>query len=754
MTVKKHLRAQEVALHNRLPCLYLVDSGGAFLPLQDDVFPDREHFGRIFFNQATMSAEGIAQVAAVMGSCTAGGAYVPAMSDETIIVREEGTIFLGGPPLVKAATGEEVTAEELGGGDVHARTSGVADHLADDDRHALEIARSIVRTLPAQAAPPWERVAPRPPAEDPDGLLDLVPLDSRRPYDVRDALRRIVDGGDLQEFKELYGTTLVTAFAHIDGHPVGIVANNGILFSESALKGAHFIELCDVRGIPLLFVQNIAGFMVGRDYEAGGIAKDGAKLVTAVATARVPKLTVVIGGSFGAGNYGMCGRAYSPRFLFMWPNARISVMGGEQAGAVMTAVGQPEVGAKLRDQYEHQGRPVYATARLWDDGIIDPRDTRGVLAQALAACAGAPLGPIRRGRVQDVVRTILPARCPCSLASSAAAASSSGYVAPDRDLEAPLADEGDDLAQRRLQVAHAAAAVDRDALGDVVEPRDREHPLGAARQLDRHRQLAAAAGRVERGVDAVGRHLAHALGESVAVADRDGAPAAQQLVVGLARRADHAGAARDGELHRERAHPARGRVDEQRLALARRRGARAPSRPRRPRRRARPRPPTAGRRASATSRSSAASADVAYDGVADWPRTASPTASAVTPSPSASTTPATSLPSPAGNAFGSPGTEPCRTFQSNGLTPAARTARRTWPGPGASSPISATWRTSVAPCSLNRAAVGIAGQRYPRPSRGPAPHVPARPADHQVEGAQRVCTSAAVRSAPGDRFTS
>jgi 3-methylcrotonyl-CoA carboxylase beta subunit len=397
MTVKKHLRAQEVALHNHLPCVYLVDSGGAFLPLQDDVFPDREHFGRIFFNQATMSAEGIAQVAAVMGSCTAGGAYVPAMSDETIIVRDEGTIFLGGPPLVKAATGEEVTAEELGGGDVHARTSGVADHLADDDRHALEIARSIVRTLPAQASPPWERVPPRPPAEDPDGLLDLVPLDSRRPYDVRDALRRIVDGGDLQEFKELYGTTLVTAFAHIDGHPVGIVANNGILFSESALKGAHFIELCDVRGIPLLFVQNIAGFMVGRDYEAGGIAKDGAKLVTAVATARVPKLTVVIGGSFGAGNYGMCGRAYSPRFLFMWPNARISVMGGEQAGAVMTAVGQPEVGAKLRDQYEHQGRPVYATARLWDDGIIDPRDTRSVLAQALAACAGAPLGPIRRG---------------------------------------------------------------------------------------------------------------------------------------------------------------------------------------------------------------------------------------------------------------------------------------------------------------------------------------------------------------------
>jgi 3-methylcrotonyl-CoA carboxylase beta subunit len=397
MTVKKHLRAQEVALQNRLPCIYLVDSGGAFLPLQDEVFPDREHFGRIFFNQATMSAEGIAQVAAVMGSCTAGGAYVPAMSDETIIVREQGTIFLGGPPLVKAATGEEVTAEELGGGDVHARTSGVADHLADDDGHALEIARGIVRTLPAAPAPPWARIPPRPPAEDPDGLLDLVPLDSRRPYDIRDVLRRIVDAGELQEFKELYGTTLVTAFAHLDGHPVGIVANNGILFSESALKGAHFIELCDLRGIPLLFVQNIAGFMVGRDYEAGGIAKDGAKLVTAVATARVPKLTVVVGGSFGAGNYGMCGRAYSPRFLFMWPNARISVMGGEQAGAVMTAVGQPEVGARLRDQYEHQGRPVYATARLWDDGVIDPRDTRGVLAQALAACAGAPLGPLRRG---------------------------------------------------------------------------------------------------------------------------------------------------------------------------------------------------------------------------------------------------------------------------------------------------------------------------------------------------------------------
>jgi 3-methylcrotonyl-CoA carboxylase beta subunit len=332
-----------------------------------------------------------------MGSCTAGGAYVPAMSDETVIVREQGTIFLGGPPLVKAATGEEVTAEELGGGDVHARTSGVADHLAEDDRHALEIVRSIVRTLPAPPPPPWERLPPRPPAGDPDGILDLVPLDARRPYDVREVLRRIVDGGELHEFKELYGTTLVCAFAHLDGHPVGIVANNGILFSESSLKGAHFIELCDIRGIPLLFVQNITGFMVGRDYEAGGIAKDGAKLVTAVATARVPKLTVVIGGSFGAGNYGMCGRAYSPRFLFMWPNARISVMGGEQAGAVMTQVGQAEVGARLREQYEHQGRPVYSTARLWDDGIIDPRATRDVLAEALAACACAPLGPISRG---------------------------------------------------------------------------------------------------------------------------------------------------------------------------------------------------------------------------------------------------------------------------------------------------------------------------------------------------------------------
>jgi 3-methylcrotonyl-CoA carboxylase beta subunit len=397
MTVKKHLRAQEVALHNHLPCVYLVDSGGAFLPMQDEVFPDREHFGRIFYNQATMSKLAIPQVACVMGSCTAGGAYVPAMSDETVIVREQGTIFLGGPPLVKAATGEEVTAEELGGGDVHARTSGVVDHLAADDEHALEIVRDIVATLPPDTAPPWHRVEPRPPAEDPDTILDVVPLDTRRPYDVRDVLRRIVDGGELHEFKELYGTTLICAFAHLDGHPVGILANNGILFSESSLKGAHFIELCDRRGIPLLFIQNISGFMVGKAYESGGIAKDGAKLVTAVACARVPKLTVVIGGSFGAGNYGMCGRAYSPRFLFMWPNARISVMGGEQAATVMTEVGQAETGARLKEQYEHQGRPVYSTARLWDDGIIDPRRTRDVLAQALAACANAPLGELGYG---------------------------------------------------------------------------------------------------------------------------------------------------------------------------------------------------------------------------------------------------------------------------------------------------------------------------------------------------------------------
>ncbi len=397
MTVRKHLRAQEIALQNRLPCIYLVDSGGAFLPLQDEVFPDRDHFGRIFYNQANLSKLGIAQIACVMGSCTAGGAYVPAMCDETVIVRNQGTIFLGGPPLVKAATGEEVSAEELGGGDVHARTSGVVDHLADNDDHALQIVREIVSTLPPIPTPPWGRLDPRPPAADADELLDVVPLDTRTPYDVREVLTRIVDASELHEFKALYGTTVVCAFAHIDGHPVGIIANNGILFSESALKAAHFIELCDRRGIPLLFVQNVAGFMVGRDYEAGGIAKDGAKLVTAVACARVPKLTIVIGGSFGAGNYGMCGRAYSPRFLFMWPNARISVMGGEQAAAVMQEVGQEAAGAQLREQYELQGRPIYSTARLWDDGIIDPRATRTVLAMALSVCGHAPLEALGYG---------------------------------------------------------------------------------------------------------------------------------------------------------------------------------------------------------------------------------------------------------------------------------------------------------------------------------------------------------------------
>ncbi len=397
MTVKKHLRAQEVALHNHLPCIYLVDSGGAFLPLQDEVFPDREHFGRIFFNQATMSARDIPQISAVMGSCTAGGAYVPAMSDETIIVAGQGTIFLGGPPLVKAATGEEVTAEELGGGELHARSSGVVDHLAEDDEHALELLRAIVSELPPAGQPAWERRAPREPAAAAGDLLDVVPLDAQTPYDVRDLLRRLVDGSELREFKQLYGQTVVCAFAHLDGHPVGLIANNGILFSDSSLKATHFIELCDRRRIPLVFVQNVSGFMVGRDYEAGGIARDGAKLVTAVSCARVPKLTVIVGGSFGAGNYGMCGRAYSPRFLFMWPNARISVMGGEQAATVMTEVGQAETGATLREQYEHQGRPIYSTARLWDDGIIDPRRTREVLSDALEACRWAPLEPTRYG---------------------------------------------------------------------------------------------------------------------------------------------------------------------------------------------------------------------------------------------------------------------------------------------------------------------------------------------------------------------
>jgi len=391
VTVKKHLRAQRAALENRLPCVYLVDSGGAFLPLQDKVFPDREHFGRIFFNQANMSAQGIPQIAAVMGSCTAGGAYVPAMSDETVIVRNQGTIFLGGPPLVKAATGEEVTAEELGGGDLHARTSGVVDHLADDDDHALRIVRSIVGTLPSKPACPWERAPVEAPAVDPSTLYGAVPPDSRTPSDPREIVARIADGSRFHEFKAEYGTTVVTGFAHVHGHPLGIVANQGILFSESSLKAAHFVELCDQRGVPLLFLQNISGFMVGRQYEAGGIAKDGAKLVAAVSTARVPKLTVIVGGSFGAGNYGMCGRAYDPRFLWTWPNARISVMGGEQAATVMTEVGQPDVGAQLKKQYERQGHPYYATARLWDDGVIDPLDTRDVVGLALGACANAPL---------------------------------------------------------------------------------------------------------------------------------------------------------------------------------------------------------------------------------------------------------------------------------------------------------------------------------------------------------------------------
>jgi 3-methylcrotonyl-CoA carboxylase beta subunit len=405
MTVKKHLRAQEVARANRLPCVYLVDSGGAFLPMQDEVFPDRDHFGRIFFNQAQLSGAGIPQVAAVLGSCTAGGAYVPAMSDESVIVKDQGTIFLGGPPLVKAATGEVVTAEELGGGDVHARRSGVVDHLANDDAHALEIVRSIVGTF--ERVPASRRVHDvEEPAEDPTGLYDVVPTDPRTPYDVREVIRRIVDASRFHEFKALYGETLVCGFARVWGHPVGIVANNGILFSSSSLKGAHFIELCNQRGVPLVFLQNITGFMVGREYENGGIARDGAKLVTAVACSVVPKFTVVIGGSFGAGNYGMCGRAYDPRFLWMWPNARISVMGGEQAAAVLATVRRDGLEARgeewstadeeafrapIEEQYERQGSPYYSTARLWDDGVIDPLDTRRVLGLGLAAAANAPV---------------------------------------------------------------------------------------------------------------------------------------------------------------------------------------------------------------------------------------------------------------------------------------------------------------------------------------------------------------------------
>lgn len=412
MTVKKHLRAQDVARENRLPCVYLVDSGGANLPNQDEVFPDRDHFGRIFYNQANMSAEGIAQIAAVMGSCTAGGAYVPAMSDESIIVREQGTIFLGGPPLVKAATGEVVSAEDLGGAEVHTRISGVADHMAENDTHALAIARRIVGTLNRQKP---SSVVTRPPVDpllDPAELYGIVPSDLKRPYDVRDVIGRIVDGSEFDEFKKLYGTTLVCGFAHIWGYPVGIVANNGILFSESAQKGAHFVELCSQRGIPLIFLQNITGFMVGSKYESGGIAKDGAKLVTAVATTKVPKFTVILGGSFGAGNYGMCGRAYSPRFLWMWPNARISVMGGEQAANVLATVKEDNMARTgevwsaedrkafmdpVRQQYEDQGNPYYATARLWDDGVIDPMDTRRVLGLGLSAALNAPIEPTQFG---------------------------------------------------------------------------------------------------------------------------------------------------------------------------------------------------------------------------------------------------------------------------------------------------------------------------------------------------------------------
>jgi len=412
VTVKKHLRAQEIARENNLPCIYLVDSGGANLPNQAEIFPDREHFGRIFFNQATMSALGIPQIASVMGSCTAGGAYVPAMSDETIIVKGQGTIFLGGPPLVKAATGEVVTAEDLGGADVHARISGVADHLANDDGHALAIVRRIAANLNRTKAQNIPIEAPRAPLHDASELDGIVPPTLATQYDVREVIARIVDGSELDEFKKLYATTLVTGFARIEGMPVGIIANNGILFSESALKGAHFIELCCQRRVPLLFLQNIAGFMVGRKYEAGGIAKDGAKLVTAVACAKVPKITLIIGGSYGAGNYGMCGRAFSPRFLFTWPNSRISVMGGEQAASVLATVRRDGIEARgeswsaedeeafkapVRARYEEEGSPYFATARLWDDGIIAPADTRRVLALALSACLNSPIEDTKFG---------------------------------------------------------------------------------------------------------------------------------------------------------------------------------------------------------------------------------------------------------------------------------------------------------------------------------------------------------------------
>ncbi len=405
ITVKKHLRAQEIAAENHLPCVYLVDSGGAFLPMQDEVFPDREHFGRIFYNQARLSAAGIPQVAVVMGSCTAGGAYVPAMCDEAIIVKKQGTIFLGGPPLVKAATGEVVDAESLGGGDVHTRISGVADHLADDDAHALQLARDAIKYLSRRTQPWLQRMDSRPPAYDPQELYGIVPRDTRYPYDVREIIARIVDASEFHEFKPLYGKTLVCGFAHIDGYPIAIVANNGILFSESALKGAHFIQLANRRGVPLIFLQNITGFMVGKKFEHGGIAKDGAKMVTAVACSRVPKYTVIIGGSFGAGNYAMCGRAYSPRMMWMWPNARVSVMGCEQAAQVLATVradglrsrrtNWPEEDRQkfmdeIRGQYEAQGNPYYATARLWDDGVIDPIDTRRVLSLALSAATHGP----------------------------------------------------------------------------------------------------------------------------------------------------------------------------------------------------------------------------------------------------------------------------------------------------------------------------------------------------------------------------
>ena len=412
MSVKKHLRAQEIAAQNELPCIYLVDSGGAFLPLQDEVFPDRDHFGRIFYNQARMSARGIPQIAAVLGSSTAGGAYVPAMSDETVIVANQGTIFLGGPPLVKAATGEVVTAEELGGGVTHTRYSGVADHLADDDEHALQIVRDIVAQLPAPRERAWAVADPVDPTVDPAQLYGVVPTGLQTPYDAREIIARIVDGSEFHEFKRDYGATLVTGFSRIHGHPVGIVANNGVLFSESALKGAHFVELCDARKVPLLFLQNVTGFMVGRDYERGGIAKHGAKMVTAVACARVPKLTVVVGGSFGAGNYSMSGRAFSPRFLWMWPASRISVMGGAQAASVLSTVRreqleaagaewsaaeEAEFAAPVLEQYERQGNPYYATARLWDDGIIDPADTRRVVGMALELCSRAPLDDVSYG---------------------------------------------------------------------------------------------------------------------------------------------------------------------------------------------------------------------------------------------------------------------------------------------------------------------------------------------------------------------